>query len=150
MNGVLRATTESLSKGTIRRFLISLAVGSAISASAAAALFDPPWTLGWEILVPLAIAGALWAVAFLVRLRVVGFLPTDAYRLIPTALQPWIRFWFLLRSGLIGGCALLLLAAIATALASGPTLYPLEALLYLVLVQVLTDGLFGAVFNIGI
>jgi hypothetical protein len=150
MNGVLKATTESLSKATIRRFLISIAVGSAISALAADVLLGHPWIRGWTFLVPLSMAWGLWVIAFVVRLRFVGFLPTDAYRLIPAALQPWIRFWFLMRTGLLGGWALLLLAAVGTALVGGPIHYPLEAFFYLVLAQVLLDGLFGAVFNIGL
>ena len=52
--------------------------------------------------VPLLVGLFVWIIAAVARLRIVGFLPSDADHLIPTALQPWIRFWLLARLGLLG------------------------------------------------
>jgi hypothetical protein len=65
-------------------------------------------------------------------------------------LQPWIRFWLLVRFGLLGAMLLLLLAIVGTAIAGGRITHPVDALVYVVIVRMFMDVTFGAAFNVGI
>jgi hypothetical protein len=104
------------------------------------------------VLWPLLVALVAWLVASVLRLRLVGFLPAQPNDddFISPALQPWIRFWLLARFGLLGAMLLLLLAIVATALVGRGANYCVQAFVYLVMVRLLMDSGFGAVFNLGI
>jgi hypothetical protein len=103
------------------------------------------------VLWPLLVALLAWLVASLLRLRVVGFLPAQPNDdFIAPVLQPWIRFWLLARLGLLGVMLLLLLAIVATALSGRGANYCIQAFVYLVMIRLLMDSGFGAVFNLGI
>lgn len=101
---------------------------------------------------PFLAALLAYVVAGISRLRLVGFLKSQANDddFIPSALQPWIRFWLLSRFGLLGGMLLLLLAIVATAVAGRGANYCFEALVYVVMVRMFMDVVFGAAFNLGI
>lgn len=102
------------------------------------------------VFVPLLAALLAWALAGVVRLRLVGFLPSAADDFIPSALQPWIRFWLVVRFGLLGGGLLLLVSIVGAALAGGPITFPVEAFVYVVIVRMFMDLVFGTAFNLGI
>jgi hypothetical protein len=99
---------------------------------------------------PMLVGLVAWTIAVVARLRLVGLLPSNADHFIPTALQPWIRFWLLARLGLLGAVVLLLLAAVAAALPGGPTRYCVEAFVYVVMARIFMDLFFGAVLNVSI
>jgi hypothetical protein len=147
MNGVLRA----IPKATVYRIAGGVALLSAISAFALAALFRPYLgdVVGY-VLVPLLVALLAWAIAVAARLRLVGFLPSEADHFISDALRPWIRFWLLVRLGLLGAMLLLLAAIVATAIGGGSINYCVNALVFVVIVRLLVDLVFGAAFNVGI
>jgi hypothetical protein len=151
MNGDQEATAQTLSKTAVYRVGGGVAVGSTALALAFVMLVQPYLgnVVGY-VLVPLLTALLVWAVAGIVRLKLVGFLPSDADHFIPPRLQPWIRFWLLVRFGLLGAMALLLVGSIGTALAGGLISYTVEALVYVVMVHMFMDLIFGAAFNIGI
>lgn len=147
MNGVLKA----IPKATVYRIAGGVALLSALSAFALAALLRPYLgdVVGY-VFVPLLVALLAWAIAGAVRLRLVGFLPSEADHFIPDALRPWIRFWLLVRLGLLGAMLLLLAATVVTASGGGPVNYCVEALVFVVIVRLLVDLIFGAAFNVGI
>ena len=147
MNGVLKA----IPKAIVYRVAGGVALLSALSAFAVAALLRPYLgdVVGY-VFVPLLVALLAWAVAGAVRLRVVGFLPSEADHFIPDALRPWIRFWLLVRLGLLGALLLLLAAIVITAIVGGPVNYSVNALVFVVIVRMLVDLVFGAAFNVGI
>lgn len=151
MNAALKASARAVPKATIYRVAGGVAFGSALVSVAVAALIGPHLgTVAVYALVPLLAALFVWAVAGAARLRLVGFLPSEADHFIPPALQPWIRFWLLARFGLLGAMLLLLLGTVVTAVAGGPAKYCIEGLVYVVIVRMLMDLIFGAAFNMGI
>lgn len=153
MNGVLRATAQTVSKLTLYRTAAGVAVGSAAIAVAIATLLRPSMGAVFGYLVwPFLAALGAWAVAGISRLRLVGFLPGQPSDddFIPRTLQPWIRFWLLSRIGLLVGMLVLLLAIVATAVAGQGANYCIEALVYVVVVRVFMDLAFGAAFNLGV
>ena len=153
MNGVLRETAKTVSKATLYRTAAGVAVGSAAISLAIATLIRPSMGavleyFGWPFLAALVV----WAVAGISRLRLVGFLPGQPNDddFIPRTLQPWIRFWLLSRFGLLVGTLALLLALVATAVGGQGASYCIEALVYVVMVRMFMDLVFGAAFNLGI
>lgn len=151
MKSALKATAQTVPKATIYPVAGSVAFGAAVAAVAVSALVRAILgTVSLYGFVPLLVALAAWAVAGVARLRLVGFLPSEADHLIPAVLQPWIRFWLLARFGLLGAMLLLLLATIVTALAGGPAKLCFEAFIYVVIVRMFMDLIFGAAFNVGI
>ena len=153
MNGILRATGQAVPKATIYRIAAGVALGSAFLALGIAFILRPSISavVGY-VLWPLLLASVAWAVAGILRLRLVGYLPgqpiDDDY--IPRPLQAWIRFLLLMRLGLLGAMLALLLAVIATAVARWGVQYAVDALIYVVLVKVFMDLGFGAAFDLGI
>jgi hypothetical protein len=153
MNGVLNATAQTVSKATLYRTAAGLAVGSAAIALAIAALLRPSMGAVFGYLVwPFLAALVVWAVAGISRLRLIGFLPGQPNDddFIPRTLQPWIRFWLLSRIGLLVAMLVLLLAVLATAVAGKGASYCVEALVYVTVVRMFMDLVFGAAFNLGI
>jgi hypothetical protein len=153
MNGVLKATAQTVSKATLYRTAAGLAVGSAAIALAIAALLRPSMGAVFGYLVwPFLAALVVWAVAGISRLRLIGFLPGQPNDddFIPRTLQPWIRFWLLSRIGLLVAMLVLLLAVLATAVAGKGASYCVEALVYVTVVRMFMDLVFGAAFNLGI
>ena len=151
MNVILRATAQSLPKATVYRIAGAVALASAALALAFVALFHPYLgTAVGYVIIPLLAAALAWACAGAARLRLVGFLPSDGDHFIPSVLQPWIRFWLLVRFGLLGAMLLLLAAIIVTVVAGGPVTYPVEAVVYVVIVRIFLDLAFGVAFNLGI
>ena len=153
MNGILRATGRAVLKATIYRIAAGMFLGSAFLALGIAFILRPSMvTVVAYVLWPLLLASVAWVVAGILRLRLVGYLPgqpkDDDY--IPRPLQPWIRFWLLMRLGLLGAMLALLLAVIDTAVARWSVQYAVDALVYVVLVKMLIDLGFGAAFNLGI
>jgi hypothetical protein len=108
-------------------------------------------TLGYALW-PFLVAFVVWVGAGILRLLLVGYLPShpkdDDY--IPRALQPWIRAWLLARFGLLGAMLAMLLVVVATAIAGRGQNYAIEALVYVVVFRVFMDIGFGAAFNLGI
>jgi hypothetical protein len=153
MNGILRATAQTVPKATIYRVAAGVALASAVLALGITFILRP--SLGAVVgfvMWPFLAALVAWVVAGILRLRLVGYLPgqpkDDDY--IPRALQPWIRFWLLTRFGLLGAMLALLVAVIATAVAGRGVNYGVEALVYVVMVRMFLDLGFGAAFNLGI
>ena len=153
MNGILKATAQAVSKAVIYRAAIGVALGSAALALGTAVLFRPYLgTVVGYALWPLAIAFVAWAVAGILRVRLVGYLPSQPKDddFLPRALQPWMRFWLLTRFGLLWAMLILLLAAIVMAVAGRGANHAVEALVYVVTVRIFMDLAFGAAFNLGI
>lgn len=153
MNGVLRATAQTVSKATLYRIAAGVGFGSAAIAVAIATLLRPSMGAVFGYLVgPFLAAFVVWAVAGITRLRLVGHLPGQPNDddFIPRNLQPWIRFWLLARIGLLVGMLVLLLATVATVVAGRGANYCIEALVYVVVVRMFVDLAFGAAFNLGI
>ncbi len=128
-----------------------VALGSATAALGVAAIVRPYLgsVVGYVIL-PLLVVMAAAGVAFLARLRFVGFLPSEADDLIPAALQPWIRAWLMAGLGLLGAVLVVALVAIGSAVADGPARYGTDAFVYLVLTRMFFDLVFGTVLNVAI
>ena len=153
MNGVLRATAQTVSKATLYRTAAGAGFGSAAISVAIAMLLRPSMGAVFGYLVwPFLAALVVWAVVGISRLRLVGYLPGQPNDddFIPRALQPWIRFWLLARMGLLVGMLVLLLATVATAIAGRGANYCIEALVYVVVVRMFMDLAFGAAFNLGV
>jgi hypothetical protein len=151
MNGVLRATTQTVPKATLYWIAGGVALGFAALALAFVALIHPYLgTVVGYVIVPFLAVLLVWAIIYVVRLGLVGFLPSDADHFIPTTLQPWMRFWPVVRFGLLGAMFLLLVAIVGTAIAGGPITYPVEAFVYVVIVRMFMDLAFGAALNLGI
>lgn len=153
MNGILRATAQAVPKATIYRVAVGVAVGSVGLALGIAVLLRPSMgvVVGYVVWPLLAFLVA-WIVAGVLRLRLVGCLPSQPKDddFIPRGLQPWIRFWLLTRFGLLGAMLVLLLAIVVAAVAGRGANYAVEALVYVVVVRMFMDVGFGAAFNIGI
>ena len=153
MNGILRATAQAVPKATIYRVAAGVAFGSAALALGIAFVLRPSMgAVAGYVMWPLLMASAAWVVAGVLRLRMVGYLPSQPKDddFIPRALQPWIRFWLLTRFGLLGAMIALLLAVIGTAVAGRGVNYVVEALVYVAMVHMFMDLGFGAAFNLGI
>ena len=151
MNGVRKATLRTVPAATFSLVAGGVALASALAAFAVAAVVRPYLGDVFEqALVPLLASLVVWTVAGVVRLRLVGFLPSDADRLIPSALQPWIRWWLVVHSGLLGAWLLLSVAAALTALAGEPVRLVIDALIYVVLVHMFVALVGSAALNVGI
>jgi hypothetical protein len=153
MNGILRATAEAIPKSTIYRVAAGVALGAAALALGFAFFFRPSMgTVVRYVVWPLLATLLAWVIAGVLRLRLVGYLPSqpkdDDY--IPRGLQPWIRFWLLARFGLLGAMLALSLAVVVTAVARRGVNYAVEALVYVVMLRMFMDVGFGAAFNLGI
>ena len=151
MNAALKATAQAVPKVIIYRVTGGVALGAAIASFAFASLLRP--YLGSVVLygaVPLLAAFAVFLIVAVVRLRLVGLLPSEAEHLIPSVLRPWIVFWLLSRLGLLGSMALLLATLIATALAGGQVQYAVNALICIILLRMFMDCVFGVAFNVGV
>lgn len=100
----------------------------------------------------LVIALIAWAIGGILRLRLVGILPSKSNDddFIPRALQPWIRFWLLARFGLLAAVLALLLVAILAAIFGQGANHGLEAFVYIIWVRMIFDMGFGAALNFGI
>jgi len=101
-------------------------------------------------LAPFSLALAAWLLVGALRLRLVGFLPSEAQALIPSRLVPWMRSWLLVRFGLLGSGLLLILTAIVAAIAHGPFGRAIEAFAYVVWFRIFLDLIFGTAFNAGV
>ena len=151
MNGALRLDAQTVPKATLYRMAGGVAFGSAALTLVFVVIVHPYLgTVVGYVFVPLLAGLLVWAISGIVRLRLVGFLPSDAERFIPTTLLPWIRYWLIARIGLLGAMFLLLIAIVGTAVASGRITYPVEAIVYLVIVHMAMELAFGAAFNLGI
>ena len=153
MNGVLRATAQTVSKATLYRTAAGVGFGTAAISVAIAMLFRPSMGAVFGYLVwPFLAALVVWAVVGLSRLQLVGYLPGQPNDddFIPRPLQPWIRFWLLARIGLLVGMLVLVFATVATVIAGRGANYCVEALVYVVVVRMFMDLGFGAAFNLGI
>jgi hypothetical protein len=152
MNGVLRTAAQAVPKATIYRVAAGVALGSVALALGVAFLGPSMGALVGYIVWPILAALVASLVAGILRLRLVGHLPSQPKDddFIPRALQPWIRFWLLARFGLLGAMLALLVAIVATAVAGRGVSYALEAFVYVVIVRILMDLGFGAAFNFGI
>ncbi len=152
MNGVLRTTARAVPKATIYRVAAGVALGSVALALGIAFLGPSMGALVGYIVWPILAALVASLVAGILRLRLVGYLPSQPKDddFIPLALQPWIRFWLLARFGLLGATLALLVAIVATAVAGRGVSHALEAFVYVVIVRILMDLGFGAAFNLGI
>jgi len=144
---------EAVPKATAYRLPTGVALVSAVLALGFTSMFHP--TVGvvvGYVIWPFLIALVAWVVAGILRLRLVGYLPGQPKDddFIPSALQPWIRFWLLTRFGLLGGMVALVLGIVATAMAGWGVNYCIEALIYVVLTRIFIDLGFGAAFNLGI
>ena len=151
MNSHSEKLPLTVPKATVYRVAGGVALGCAIAALAVAAVFRPDLgsVIGYLIL-PLLLVMAASSVAFLARLRIIGFLPSEADQIIPTALQPWIRAWLVSRRGLLGAVLLVALFVIGRAVAGGPARYGVDAFVYLVLGHMFLDLVFWTVLNVAI
>lgn len=153
MNGILRATAQAVPKATIYRVAAGVALGSAALALGIACLLRPSMgTVVAYVVWPFLATLLAWIVACVLRLRLVGYLPSQPkdHDLIPRSLQPWIRFWLLARFGLLAAMLALLLAVVVTAVGRRGVNYAVEALIYVVMLRMFMDVGFGAAFNLGI
>src|SRR4051794_2476786 len=133
MNGILMATAQTVPKATIYRVTAGVALGSAVLALSIAFLLRP--SLGavtGYVVWPFLVALIAWVIAGILRLRLVGRLPSQANDddYIPRPLQPWIRLWLLVRFGLLAALLPILLAIVAAAAAGRGANYAVEALVY--------------------
>jgi hypothetical protein len=153
MNGVLRAAAQAVPKATIFRVVAGVGLGSAAGALGIAFLLRPTFgaVVGYVVW-PLLAALLAWVVAGVLRLRLVGYLPSQAKDddFIPRALQPWIRFWLLARFGLLGAMLAVVLAVVVTAVVGWGVNNAIQAFVYVVMVRMFMDVAFGAAFNLGI
>jgi hypothetical protein len=151
MNGMLKASIRAIPERTIYVVAGSSAVAGAAIALLIVAIAGVPFGVVVSYaLAPFALALVAWVLVALARLRLVGFLPSEAEGLIPTRLQPWIRSWLLVRFGLLGSGLLLILAAVATAIAHRPFGRVVEAFVCVVWFRIFLDLVFGATFNAGV
>ena len=150
MEGVLNVGVGTLTRQSLVGVSVGIAVGSAAVALCVTWLLHPNLGAVLFMQCPFLLALAIWLIAGVTRLRLVGFLPSNADHLIPTRLQPWIRLWLLVRFGLLVGWTIPIVAIIATAILGGPVRYCVEALVYLVWLRIFLDLCFGSAFNIGI
>jgi hypothetical protein len=152
MNAILRAAEQTVPKATLYRIAAGVALG-AIAVALGIAVLRPPMgaVVGYVELAFLA-ALATWVIAGILRLRLVGFLPSRAKDddFIPSALKPWILFWLLARLGLLGASMALLLSLVATVIVGSGLNYTARALVYVVVVRAFMDVSFGAALNLGI
>lgn len=147
----LRETIQTIPKTTIYRVAGGVALVSAIAALAVSALLRP--YLGSVVghaVVPFVAALVVWTSAGVTRLRVVGFLPSQADHLIPARLEPWLRVWLLARFGFLGSMLLVLVAIVAVAVAGGPFHYGVDAFVYVAIARMFMDLIFGTALNVGI
>ena len=151
MNSALKASIRAVPERTIYVVTGSVAVGGAAIALALAAFtrLSIGVLVGYA-LVPFLLAMAAWVVLGVLRLRTVGFLPSDADGLIPIRLQPWIRSWLLIRFGLLGSMLLLILAAVVMAILNGPAGRAIGAFVVVVWLRIFLDLIFGTMFNAGV
>ena len=103
-------------------------------------------------LIPVLLSFAAFALVAIIRLQVVGWLPGHAGNdVIPKRLQPWIRWWLLIRFGLLGSGILLIFGGVLAAVAQRSLLgIFLQAFVYVVWLRILLDAVFGALFNAGV
>lgn len=138
----------------LRRWVVCTAVGATAAAIATAAIAgrSSVWLWLWGLGLPALAAWTAYVIAGIARLRLVGFLPTNARTddFIPAALQPWIRFWLVTRFGLLWAMLFLVITTIAAAIIHRAFNLVAFALVYVVGVRILMDGAFGAALNIGV
>lgn len=151
MNNALRASARTVSKGTIYRIAGSIGPLSAAFGSVVAAYVQPDLgTVFGYVAVPLLLTLLGWALVGILRLRLVGFLPSDADHLVPAGLKPWIRWWLLVRFGLLSGGLLLIPAIVVAAVAGVGVASFVHALVYLAILLMFLDLVFGTALNAGI
>ena len=151
MNSALEASIRAVPDRTIYAVVGSVAAAAAAVAIGLSAIANVPFgAVVSYALVPFAIALMAWLIVAVARLRMVGFLPSNAEGLIPTILQPWIRSWLLVRFGLLASGLLLILAAAATAFLHGPFGRVIEALICVFWFRLFLDLRFGTAFNLGV
>lgn len=154
MNAALKATIATIPVRTIRAVFGSVTVGATAVLLLVVGLLHP--SLGVVVgyaFVPLALAAASWAILVAVRLYVVGALPGDVNDddVIPRTLQPWIRCWLLARFGLLGSGLLLILIGAGVAIVQRHWVgVVIQAFVYLMWGRMLSDAVFGAIFNAGV
>ena len=135
----------------IYRIAASVAFLSATLALAVVAYVQPYLgTVVSYVAVPLLVTLVAWMLVWILRLRLVGFLPSDPNHLIPAALRPWIRSWLLVRFGLLFGWLILIVAIVVAAVAGFGLAYCVNALVYLVLFRGFLDLLFSTAINVGV
>ena len=145
------ASARTMPKAVVIRVSGSIALLAATTAFAISAYWEPYFGNAVAyIALPLIVALLTWAIVWLARLMIVGLLPADSEHLIPAMLKRWIRSWLLLRFGLFGGVLLLLVAIVVAAIAGVWTSPLIEALFYVVTLQILLDLMFNTVLNVGI
>jgi hypothetical protein len=151
MSDALKASAQAISKPTVCGVSGSVAVLAAAAALAIAGFARPYLgdVIGY-IVFPLFLSIGAWIVAGVLRLRLVGYLPSEAEHLIPKRLRPWIHFWLLARFGLLGSMLIMLVVAIGMAIAGNRIASAVDALVYVVILRIFLDMIFGAVFNFGI
>jgi hypothetical protein len=152
LNGILRANAQAIPKATIYRVAAGVALGSAALAFGIAFIGPSMGSIIGYAVWPILVALVASVIAGILRLRLVGYLPSQPKDddLLPRSLQPWIRFWLLARFGLLGAGLVLSLAIVAAAIAGRGLSYAVAALVYLVMTRALIDLGFGAAFNFGI
>lgn len=151
MNGVLKTSAQAIPRATIYRVAGTIAVLAAALSVAVSTIFHP--YLGTVVLyaaAPFVTAMLIWAVAFIARLRLVGFLPSACDHFIPPGLRPWLQFWLMFRFGLLGSILLLLVIVTVSAVLGGPIQDLVAGVIYLIWLRLFVDVLFGAAFNIGV
>jgi hypothetical protein len=71
--------------------------------------------------------------------------------LIPNRLKRWIRWWLLVRFGLLGSGLIIIVAGVVAVVAQFQLLaVAVQAFIYIFFLRVFLDAVFGAVFNLGV
>lgn len=153
MNAALKASIRAVPEQTIRIVVGAVAVASTAFALFIVGLFRPP--LGVVLsyaLIPVLLSFAVFVLVAIVRLQVVGWLPGDVSDdVIPKRLRSWIRWWLLVRFGLLGSGILLIFGGLLAAIAQRSLVgIVLQAFVYVVWLKFLLDAVFGALFNAGV
>jgi hypothetical protein len=150
VNGPLKTFAQKIPESTIKLVSGSVAVaGAALSLLSAVAIGPNLGVVMVFALPPVLVAIVAFLVTAVLRLRLVGFLTNPSDDVIPKRLQPWIRWWLLLRFGLLGSGFLLIVSAIAVAVLRGPVSVWIQALVYLFILRLLLDMTFGTAFDVG-
>jgi hypothetical protein len=151
MNSALKASMRGVSERTIYSVTGIVAfAGAAIALLIIAVVRVPFGVLVTYALWPFAVALLAWTILGLARLRLVGFLPSEAEGLVPGSLQPWIRAWLMTRFGLLGSMLILILVAVALGIMHGPLAIVIQAFVSVAWFRMFLDLILGAMFNAGV
>ena len=153
MNAALKASIRAVPEQTIRIVAGAVALASTAIALFIAGLIRPSFGVVLSYaLIPFLLSFAAFALVAIVRLQVVGLLSGDVSNdVIPKRLQSWIRWWLLIRLGLLGSGILLIFGGLLAAIAQRSLVgIVLQAFVYVVWIRILLDAVFGALFNAGV